>query len=287
MLLVASLSHAQTVTLQTGSSANQYKTENLTFGQTLEKKPATLGAGNYKESSNGASFWVYCLDPLTSLGNPLTYTKLTGSGNAALSTFISSPVVANSVTSYTEQFGKGGDYATVSSSAVATANKYDEQASGTAGNTRVLNKVTELFNYAYADATLTGNSTKSAAFQFALWEVLGDTKAGASAGTWASYNAASGGLREGTKLGGATAILDAGLRTQINTYLTALNTGNWAGIGTGTASNYTFTVFNSASSQTLVSVTQTAIPEPGSLALAGLALFGVVYTRRQGKAKTS
>ncbi|WP_310386952.1 hypothetical protein, partial [Roseateles sp.] len=112
MLLVAGLSHAQTVTLQAGGSANQYKTENLTFGQTLEKKPATMGASSYKESTNGASFWVYCLDPLTSLGNPLTYTKLTGSSNAALGTFISSPVVANSVTSYTEQFGKGGDYAT-------------------------------------------------------------------------------------------------------------------------------------------------------------------------------
>uniref|UniRef100_UPI00286C0258 PEP-CTERM sorting domain-containing protein n=1 Tax=Roseateles sp. TaxID=1971397 RepID=UPI00286C0258 len=163
-----------------------------------------------------------------------------------------------------------------------------------AGNTQVLNKVTELFNYAYADATLTNNSIKSAAFQFALWEVLGDTKAGANAGSWANYNATSGGLREGTTAGGATALASTGaggysaaLTSQINTYLTALNTGTWAGIGTGTASNYSFTVFNSATSQTLVSVTQNAVPEPGSLALAGLALFGVVYTRRQGKAKTS
>lgn len=31
--------------------------------------------------------------------------------------------------------------------------------------------------------------------------------------------------------------------------------------------------------------TSTGVPEPGSLALAGLALFGVVYTRRQSKAK--
>ena len=93
---------------------------------------------------------------------------------------------------------------------------------------------------------------------------------------------------------GASAVIDSGLQTQINTYLTALNTGSWTGIGTGKATNYTFTnytftIYNSATSQTLVSVA--AVPKPSSLALAGLALFGlalfglalfgVVYTRRK------
>jgi len=281
--LSAGSAQAQTVTLQGGANANLYKAENLTFGSNkLEKVPATLGAGNYKESTNGASFYVYCLDPLTSLGNPLTYTKLTGIGNSALSTFITDGTVTTSVNSYTEQFGKGA-YTAVNNTTASLS--YDDQATG-AGASRVLSKVTELFNYAYADATNTGSATKSAAFQYALWEILGDTKG--TTGAWTAYSANGGGLREGTIAN--VGAYDATLGAQINTYLTALNTGTqagWSTAGLSTASNYTFTVYNSSTSQTLVSVTPTgnSVPEPGSLALAGLAFAGLAFSRRQSKRK--
>ena len=280
--LTSGLAQAQQVTLQAGGNTNLYTSENLTFGgDKKESTPATLGAGNYKESATGASFYVYCLDPLTFLGNPLTYTKLTGSGNAALSTFITAGTAPDSVNSYTEQFSKGV-YTAVNNTTTA-ASSYDDQATGTGAN-RVLSKVTELFNYAYADATNTGSAIKSAAFQYALWEILGDTKAGTSAGTWVDYNSASGGLREGT-IASVTAV-NTSLQAQVNTYLTALNTGVWGSVGSFT--NYTFTVYNSSASQTLVSVTQAGnkVPEPGSLALAGLAFAGLAFTRRQSKRKS-
>ena len=279
--LTSGLAQAQQVTLQAGGNTNLYTSENLTFGgNKKESTPATLGAGNYKESATGASFYVYCLDPLTFLGNPLTYTKLTGSGNAALSTFITAGTATDSVNSYTEQFSKG-DYTAVNNATPASS--YDDQTT-VAGASRVLSKVTELFNYAYADATNTGSAIKSAAFQYALWEILGDTKAGTSAGTWVDYNSASGGLREGT-IASATAV-NTSLQAQVNTYLTALNTGVWGSVGSFT--NYTFTVYNSSASQTLVSVTQAGnkVPEPGSLALAGLAFAGLAFTRRQSKRKS-
>lgn len=289
--LSAGLSHAQNVTLQDGNLGTQFRSENLTFGETLNKTPATLGASSYKESTNGASFWVYCLDPLTSITSPLNYTKLTGSGNGALNQFITTAGTPSNFTSYNEQFGKtGGDYAKAALGNSNVANsKYDDQTAATAGNARVLSKITDLFSYAYADATLTNSLTKSAAFQYALWEVLGDTKG--TTGNWLSYSSTTGGLREGTTWGGSSDLVNVGystaLKNQIDVYLAALNTGNWAGIGTGKATNYTFTVYNSSTSQTLVSVTpqSNGVPEPGSLALAGLALFGVVYTRRQSKAQ--
>ena len=154
---------------------------------------------------------------------------------------------------------------------LASRDVYDDS---TTTKTRVLSDLTNLFQHAYADSIT--SSVKSAAFQFAIWEVLGD---GAGKSTDKKYYSAgytNSGL-DATETGTA-------FRTQVDKYLAGLN-GTWAAGLTGTT-NYTFSVYNpnpSGSGQALIRATANAVPEPGSLALVSLAVFGVVYTRRKGK----
>jgi len=262
LTLGAGLAHAQSVTLSNSTvsgASNKFEAEPVKFGGNASSN-TSLGAFAVNEGS-GASFWVYCLDPLTTANLPGTYTK------TSLSAFMNDGTVSNGMRSYTEQFA--------STPYTAVQTTYDDaRLSGGAGTNKttvqVQGKIEELYSRAYADSLT--SSAKSAAFQFALWELEGENKSGVS------YSRSTGGL--------TTTSSDSAFTNALDNYLTALNTGGWASIGLTTITNYTFTVYNSTTSQNLLRVdkTSTGVPEPGTLVLAGVALFGIAYTRRKSKA---
>lgn len=230
---------------------------------------------NVMDTANGNSvFSVYCLDPLNSIGT------------TAKSYF--APVTTSDFSGFTASSYKAlyntANYTTVAGNTPTYGLKNTTDTSALSGNVlaSVNTNLTNLFKYAYADSLNNGSFTvgattynitaaqKSEALQYAIWEIEGD-KAG-------QYSRSVGGLKY---LGGATDVV--GL--QIDRLLGALNgTSAWTSLGLGASTNYNFTFYTSnaiGTSQSLVRVSK--VPEPGSLALAGLAIAGVVVTRRKGR----
>lgn len=255
---------ATTVTKATGTGSSLGETHSLVFGNTAARN-VSMGAWKVNEGTSSTlganSFWVYCLDPLNNYISPDTYDKV------SLSNFVN----GYQATPGGATLGYASIFAGANYQAAGVQGVYDDSTTTTS---RVLSDLTNLFQHAYADSIT--SSVKSAAFQFAIWEVLGD-------GTGQSTN----------KKYYSSAYTNSGLdlnetgttfKTQVDTYLAGLN-GTWAAGLTGTT-NYTFSVYNpnpSGSGQALIRATANAVPEPGSLALVSLAVFGVVYTRRKGK----
>jgi len=235
----------------TKNGTNLYDQRTIQFGSVTATGQTSMGAWQVNETGGDQGFWVYCIDPLNKLENPDYYDK------TSLDNFL---VGAN---------GYAKVFSTPTYQASGIKDKYDDSNTNPAD---VAKSLKELYAHAYLDSLK--SKEKSAAFQFAIWEIEGE-KAG-------SYSRTAGGFQyTGTDSGDQT------FTTTVDKYLAGLNTGTWA-TGLTTATNYTFTVFNPnpAGGQALLRVTAGGkVPEPGSLALAGLALFGVVYTRRQGKSK--
>jgi hypothetical protein len=205
------------------------------------------GANSFSDGTN--TFWAYCIDPRTGYGNGMQYT------NTSLANFMTGR--------YGSQFAQSAYTSTAGTGYVAQA------------TSAVQSSLMNLFAHAYADSLST--SVKAAAFSYAVWEILGES----------SYNTNTGGLRSNEV---------SAWRTQTDAYLSALSTNSWSsvnGVNLNAAVSYLYTVYYTAAqgaSQSFLRVTQntgTGVPEPGSLALTLLGLFGVAQVARRGRKRAS
>jgi hypothetical protein len=138
-------------------------------------------------------------------------------------------------------------------------------ASFLAGSPDRLADVGSLFSHAYAATT--GNATKAAGFQLALWEVFNDDK-----------NLGTGAVQK-------TAHTNAAVVAEADSLLASLVDASWSTL----AVNYDLTMFSNAQAQSYLAAmpsmggTSMPIPEPEATALmlAGIALLGLVSRRRR------
>jgi hypothetical protein len=260
----AGMAHAQIALTNTGvsSGANTFL-NNFAGGATSTTTTTWTGWLSLK-ANGGATFQAYCIDPLTTVGFPSgsIYTS------ASLSSFFS------------DVNGYQGQMQSVGYTSAMAAGGYGYQSSHGVVQSRIEN----LYRYAYLDSLT--SATNAAAFGYALWDIMGSS-------TSANLSRTGSGLASA----GSDATGVDTIETRINQLFTALNSGTaaaWSAINLGTATNYVYTVFYDPStittnhltsghtSQNFLTVTQ--VSEPGSLALAGLALFGVIVSRRKIKA---
>lgn len=244
--------------LYTGNQTNKTDGRTLQFGDRAANV-VNLGAMSVSTSSGGAnSFWVYCLDPLNGANLPSAYTTVN------LQSFITNTTTGS--TSYSTLFGK----TPYTDSLVKTGSA--DTGYRVRNTTQVYNNLVELYSHAYADSLLSDN--KSAAFQYAIWSILGEDTG--------FYGTGTGGLEYTGS--------DSAFRNQANAYLNAVTSDNWGsvnGANLSASTSYTYQVFASSplgGSQTFLSVSKATggkVSEPASLALVGIAALGVIAGRRR------
>jgi hypothetical protein len=241
LLALAAVSAQAAGTLTTNSSLME--TQNLVWRNSGVAEADQVGGRNMSFSGTTGSFWAYCVDPGTGTNSGALYNTVD------LATYIKGTNAANP---------SGYNYTTLFT---------DQNHSGfanagyTAQNTTVVyDSLVALYSHAFADSQTT--STKSAAFGYAVWEILGQ------ASPYSADPVTGGALK-------MASTATAAFQTQVNAYLGALNSGNWGGIGLAAATAYTYTVYAAASldgSQNFLTATAgatppTKVPEPSMLAL--------------------
>lgn len=241
--------------LQPGSSSYVNTSGGTTYG-------LSRGVQILRESTSAQQFQAYCIDPKTTTNFSYEY------ATTDLNTFFTGGSGGYASSGYHNQLNNG---------------KYANLLSGgkdnLAGGTAVRDNLNELFSYAYADSLQSG--TNATAFGLAVWEIIMQDGTSASAG----FSATAGQFRA---MGSTNANDNDAIQSRFNTYLSALNAANeaggWSNIGLGSKSNYSYTVYYTSApsfGQNFIRANPTSsVPVPGSLALAGIALIGMVRVRR-------
>lgn len=220
-----------------------------------------VGASRLSEGNGtGTQFMAYCIDPRTGAGFPNTYQK----------------------TSLDSFFGVGVPAASYAASGYSQQLQRSVYSDMTAKNTQanalvVRNNLDELFSYAYADSL--SSAVNAAAFGLAVWEVIMQDGA--------SFGRTTGEIR--TQSTGT----DPSVITKLGQYLSALSAAPaseataWSSAVSGPRKSYSYSVYfdtSSPFSQNFIRATENRVPVPGTLALAGFALAGMVVVRRRKQA---
>ena len=260
--VAAGSASAFTETFTNTTQSQQIYINDFTGGTSFA--PSAGLVGRYEVTSSGTGgpgvTDVYCIDPRT-YNSAGTYTEV------SLGTFLNTVNVGTGKTGYQEQMSSLG----YTGPPLLT---YAAQGAST-----VSANLMNLYSHAYADSLT--SKDKATAFGYVVWEILGDSINASSRTSGALQSA-------GTNLSNPDTV-DA----QIDAYLLGLSGGSWGTLTT--VQTYTYSVlYNSGNNpnhvgQNFLRVSNPGggnqgtgnIPEPGTIALAGLALLGTFRASRR------
>lgn len=273
MLLVAGFAGAQTLSDNgTGRDLGQDTYYNAYGGS--PSGYGFVGAKSLTYTSGGSSstFWAYCIDPRTNAGFPSTsYTS------SSLASFLN----GTTGSAYAAQVGSNTNYNGLNLGGANNTEAAIKQAA-------VFTNLVNLYSHAYLDAigsaSPTANqpatSAKAAAFGMAVWEIIMQDNSG-------GFSRTTNNMRSNGSSNSGSDDID----TWTNAYLSALNNNSWTsvnGTNLSATTNFNYTVWYDVPSPGKQNFLQVSlpgsglnVPEPGTIALVGLALIGATRLSRR------